>query len=411
MVEASPDLSDNSSKITVRVASIGNVDSGKSTLVGIITSQNGIADDGRGSLRKKVFNYSHEIENGRTSSIAYEIVCFDSNGEQVVPESKSTKKKVTWPDMVQRSAKIVSLNDLCGHEKYLKTTMYGLSGLFPHYGMVVIGANMGIQRMTKEHIGISISLKIPFFIVITKIDLAPKEVYEQTKERLFKILNGSGCNKKPFNVTSEDELPMLVENMKDKTNICPVFSVSNVTRIGIDMLKKFFSLLEPNDRVTIQDKSASNPADQMATQVDESINDRPAIFVIDSFFPNVKGVGSCVCGTVLQGTIRRNMILHIGPDSNGHFNPLVIKGIHENRVDIEEATFGQSVCFAIKPAPGKKDMVMKKNFFRKGLILIDEAAGEKIKGKKEVSLAKFAVREFEADVQVLHHATTIKEGY
>ena len=42
--------------------------------------------------------------------------------------------------------------------------------------MVVVGANMGVQRMTKEHIGIAMSLKIPIFIVVTKIDLAPTEV-------------------------------------------------------------------------------------------------------------------------------------------------------------------------------------------------------------------------------------------
>ena len=51
----------------VRVAGIGNVDSGKSTLVGVLTK--GIMDDGRGFARTKVFNFSHGASNGRTSSI------------------------------------------------------------------------------------------------------------------------------------------------------------------------------------------------------------------------------------------------------------------------------------------------------------------------------------------------------
>lgn len=42
---------------------IGNVDSGKSTLVGVLTKA--IPDDGRGSARIRVFNYPHEIETGR----------------------------------------------------------------------------------------------------------------------------------------------------------------------------------------------------------------------------------------------------------------------------------------------------------------------------------------------------------
>jgi|TARA_B110000285_G_C14978005_1_gene539898 GTPase len=42
----------------VRIAVVGNVDSGKSTLVGVLTK--GIADDGRGYARTKVFNFNHE---------------------------------------------------------------------------------------------------------------------------------------------------------------------------------------------------------------------------------------------------------------------------------------------------------------------------------------------------------------
>lgn len=59
----------------VRIAVIGNVDSGKSTMVGVMTKS--IMDDGRGSARQKVFNFSHEAANGRTSSIGQEIMGFD----------------------------------------------------------------------------------------------------------------------------------------------------------------------------------------------------------------------------------------------------------------------------------------------------------------------------------------------
>lgn len=58
-----------------RIAVIGNVDSGKSTLVGVLTKS--MMDDGRGSARKQVFNFSHEQANGRTSSIGQEIMGFD----------------------------------------------------------------------------------------------------------------------------------------------------------------------------------------------------------------------------------------------------------------------------------------------------------------------------------------------
>lgn len=46
--------------------------------------------------------------------------------------------------------------------------MFGLSGLCPDYCMVIIGSNMGIKKMTKEHLGIAFALNIPLFIVLTK---------------------------------------------------------------------------------------------------------------------------------------------------------------------------------------------------------------------------------------------------
>lgn len=56
----------------IRIAVVGNVDSGKSTLVAVLTKS--LLDDGRGKARLRVFNYPHEAVNGRTSSIAFEIM-------------------------------------------------------------------------------------------------------------------------------------------------------------------------------------------------------------------------------------------------------------------------------------------------------------------------------------------------
>jgi GTPase len=171
----------SSATTTIRVSITGNVDSGKTTLTGILAAPAGVTDDGRGALRDKVFNFAHEKENGRTTSIGHEIIGFDINGQQVTSlkqkDQVGAKKKTLWPEIVQASQHIVQLIDLCGHEKYLKTTMFGLSSLYPHYNMLVVGANMGVSRMTKEHIGITQALKIPMFVVVTKLDLAPPEVY------------------------------------------------------------------------------------------------------------------------------------------------------------------------------------------------------------------------------------------
>jgi GTPase len=55
-----------------RVAVLGNVDAGKSTLVGVLT--NGELDNGRGKSRLQMFRHPHEITSGKTSSISVDIL-------------------------------------------------------------------------------------------------------------------------------------------------------------------------------------------------------------------------------------------------------------------------------------------------------------------------------------------------
>jgi len=55
--------------------------------------------------------------------------------------------------------------------------MFGLVGLIPDYAVIIVGANMGVSKMTREHLGIAQALKIPIFIVVTKVDISPPEKY------------------------------------------------------------------------------------------------------------------------------------------------------------------------------------------------------------------------------------------
>ena len=64
-----------------RVAVVGNVDAGKSTLLGVLT--HGELDNGRGYARQKLFRHKHEQESGRTSSVGSDILGFDGEGKVV----------------------------------------------------------------------------------------------------------------------------------------------------------------------------------------------------------------------------------------------------------------------------------------------------------------------------------------
>jgi GTPase len=86
---------------------------------------------------------------------------------------------------------------LAGHEKYLKTTVFGMTGHSPDFVMLMIGSNSGIVGMTKEHLGLAVALNVPFFCVITKVDMCPSNVLEETIGKLSKLLKSPGCRKSP----------------------------------------------------------------------------------------------------------------------------------------------------------------------------------------------------------------------
>jgi GTPase len=106
--------------------------------------------------------------------------------------------------------------------------MFGLVGLMPDYAMIIVGANMGVSRMTREHLGISLALGVPIFFVVTKIDISPPAVYDETINTLLKILKSPQVAKTPMLVGQEDDVTVLAKSLPSK-KMCPIFTVSNVT--------------------------------------------------------------------------------------------------------------------------------------------------------------------------------------
>ncbi|RCH95917.1 hypothetical protein CU098_003127, partial [Rhizopus stolonifer] len=193
--------------LEIRVAVVGNVDAGKSTMLGVLTK--GVLDDGRGKARVNLFRHKHEIESGRTSSVGGEILGFDSKSRPIMQHTSHTAKRASsWEDIAAKAAKVLSFVDLAGHEKYLKTTVFGMTGSAPEFTMLMVGANAGMIGMSKEHLGLALSLNIPVLVVITKIDRCPQHVLDKTIKELASILKSKSCRKIPLFVENNHDVVM-----------------------------------------------------------------------------------------------------------------------------------------------------------------------------------------------------------
>ena len=357
--------------IEVRVAILGNVDAGKSTLLGVLTK--GGLDDGRGRARVDLFRHKHEIETGRTSSVGTEVMGFHANGTPVVElhDADVVQRKVSWEDICEKSAKVISFIDLAGHERYLKTTVFGMTSALPDYVMLMVGANAGLVGMSKEHLGIALALGIPVAVVITKVDMCPPHILERTMQQVQKVLQSPGCRKAPVFIDSESQVIDAALKFPTK-RVCPIFQVSNVTGQRLDLLRMFLNVIP---------SSQAQFAPLRSGPVEMPIND---VF-------SVPFVGTVVSGVLKSGIVKTGDSLLLGPDSLGQFTQTSVRSIQRKRINVACASAGQSVCFALKR--------VRRNQVRKGMLLASQT-----------STPPCAYQEFEAEVLCLYHTTTLSVG-
>jgi elongation factor 1-alpha len=358
---------DKKADTSVAIAIAGSVDSGKSSTLGVLMS--GKLDDGNGLARRDVAKHPHEIETGKTSAVSTRIL-------------KSSDKNSA-----------ITLIDLCGHEKYLKTTTYGLTGHFPDYALVIVAANRGILPMTKEHLRILFHLNVPFLFVITRVDITPEGIY---KETLKTIENGlKKWNKKPKFINTMKEMASSAEELKIKEaeglaelmmceedlttgfNTVPVITISNKTGYYINPLREFLSILKPR-------------------KLWDSEGMDGTIFYIDSVF-NPIGIGIVLSGIVKGQSIKIGDILHLGPKGK-EFIQVRVKSIHNGtREMVSELKDHQRGCIAVATVDKKFELV--KRTIEKGMIAMSEKYTHKI------------CYRIKAEVHILNHSATISTNY
>jgi len=346
--------------IQVNVAVMGHVNAGKSTLTGTLIL--GKLDDGNGALRSAVARYLHEVISGRTSSITMRLLGFNERGEAVNPACRDPLDEA---EVTLKSSKTIRLIDLGGHERYLRTTLKGLLGYEVDYVMLVVGADDGLSIMGREHLAVSAVLKFPIFVVITKVDKFPDERVREVIGQIKDVLKIPGINRLAMEVDDEGDVLNGIIGIRS-LRVVPIFKVSNVTGKGLNLLLRFMNMLPPK-RVKPE---------------------RSTLVYLDEIY-NVPGVGTVVLGSVIRGKVSVNDQLFVGPTKLSEFIEVKIKSIQLNKVFVESVGEGSIATFALQG--------VTRESLRKGMVLTKSPP----KG----------IRNFWSKVIVLHHPTTIREGY
>jgi len=363
---------DESFSVDLRVAVMGHADAGKSTLLGVLT--NGVLDNGKGRARLNMFRHLHEIQSGRTSSISHEVIGFDKNGNAI------NYQEGTPATICELSSKIVTLIDLCGHKKYLKTTISGITGYRPHYLLFVISSSSGLTKMTKEHLSLALALQIPVVIVLTKVDLSShqqlKQIFTQLKDYLGSVEN----KRTPIPVNSVDDIISITSSQPNEAEI-PIVMLSSVTGEGVDLLHKLLFLLPPSLSPKERHRLEQEPAE---FQIDET-------FKIPTVGKSTHSHNFVLGGLLTQGIVAEGEKLLLGPMYDGKFKPVTVTSIRRHKIPVLAVKASQSASIAL-------DMQNCEGF-RKGLVLIHP------------SIVPVACFYFQADICVLYHRTTISKGF
>uniref|UniRef100_F1KSM9 GTP-binding protein 2 n=1 Tax=Ascaris suum TaxID=6253 RepID=F1KSM9_ASCSU len=313
---------DNQQFIELRLALLGGVDMGKSTICGVLTQ--GLLDNGHGKARLSMFRYLHELQTGRTSSICLDVVGFNSRGQLINYADHSLE------EIVEQSTKLITLIDLAGDRRYLKTTIYGLTAYAPHFCALVVSATTGPTAVTREHLGFAIALNIPVLVIITKLDLVDDCTAEKVVRNVEGLLRRPAMNRVPKRVQCTGDAVQCASSMLNE-NVVPIFVISNVTGANMSLLKCFLNVLPPNGLSKLKQDELSMAA---------------PLFSVEEVF-RVPHVGTVVCGMLIDGVLSEDDRIRLGPDRNGAYHVGKVDSIRRNKQPVRSIKPGQAASVAL----------------------------------------------------------------
>ncbi len=348
-------------KERILIGTAGHVDHGKSTLVGCLIT--GKADDGDGATRIYLDVLKHEIERGLSADLSFAVLGF-SNEKPIRMKNPLSKREKA--EVVEKAEKLISFVDTVGHEPWLRTTIRGLLGQKIDYGLLVVAANDGVMRTTKEHLGILLAMDLPVIIVVTKADMVDDSKLKDVISTISTMLRSVG--RVPYHVRNEEDAKKAAELVFSRP-VVPLVVTSAVTLEGYDILEKLLYSL----------RSRRLARDEFLMYIDRLYR--------------VSGVGTVVSGCIRSGELREGEEVYLGPFHDGTFRKVRVQSIEMHYYRVTRAEAGDIVGVAIKGV----NKSVRFEELRRGMVL----------SRKEPK----AVWEFDANVIVFAHPTRIRRGY
>jgi GTPase len=155
-------------------------------------------------------------------------------------------------------------------------------------------------------------------------------------------------DKQPYDVEDMEDIEKCVDGIHDNI-VCPIFKVSSTNGEGFDRLTRFI--------YQMKSRLYMNPS---IGKVDDPVE----FYVQDKF--TVNGVGTCVNGVLVSGTVQLGQTLLFGPDNFAIYRPVVIKSIHVYRQSETSVARPLSATFNIK-ALNNNHPIQKKDI-RNGMV-------------------------------------------
>jgi GTPase len=295
---------------------------GKTTLMSRLVHDQ--TDNGCGFARTLSFQHEHEKETGVTSSIKRDFIGFKD--EELI--NYSSGFGTDMEDIYEESDRFITIDDLPGDPKYIKTTLYGI--LSKKHNVVLMGIpSVDTKAFLEEHekfyhnmMIICKLFKIAPLFMITKIDLVKKEDIPG----IIKIIN--------------DHIGITMTNIEDHIDDESIdfqkvyyLLISNISSEGISTLIKYINEFSKSI-------SSLSPLPFPKSEVTEDI-----LFITNEIF-KIPETRTIMYGYLKYGSLNIGDKINLFTD--GSLYTCKIKSIHKKLAESESIIAGETGCITLE---------------------------------------------------------------